>query len=482
MNHKRPPLPAIIVVVLLVIVGAYFIVTRAFGDGNGALAASGTIEATEVNVSPETSGKVKDVLVGEGQAVKKGDPILTLDETLLKAQRQVAQSGVDSAHSALLNAQNAAALAQAQYDATLTAARAQEGAQRLADWSKQMPNWFEQPNWYFSRPEQITAAQSGVDQAQQALNQAQANLEQVIQDLNNASFVQAETRLSEARANYLIAKAVHDHAQVTGGKVSPEAVNVDLPAFAPAYRIKIGIAKKMSGKSDILDVAQDDLDAATTELHDAEQAYSDLLGSQAAERVQQARAELSVAQERYEVSLDTLHRLQVGAYSPQVQMASIGLEQAQGGLQQAQDAVKQAQANLALLDTQMSKLTIYAPMEGVILTRNVEPGEFVQPGASAITMANINDLSITVYVPEDRYGEISLGQQATVSVDSFPNETFEATVSFISDQAEFTPRNVQTVEGRSSTVYAVKLKVSDPEGKLKIGMPGDVTFSPLDAR
>ncbi|HSA99275.1 MAG TPA: efflux RND transporter periplasmic adaptor subunit, partial [Anaerolineales bacterium] len=126
--------------------------------------------------------------------------------------------------------------------------------------------------------------------------------------------------------------------------------------------------------------------------------------------------------------------------------------------------------------TQMSKLTVYAPMDGVILTRNVEPGEFVQPGASAITMANLNELTITVYVPEDRYGEISLGQKATVTVDSFSNETFHATVSFIADQAEFTPRNVQTVEGRSATVYAVKLKVSDPEGKLKLGMPADVIF------
>jgi HlyD family secretion protein len=92
-------------------------------------------------------------------------------------------------------------------------------------------------------------------------------------------------------------------------------------------------------------------------------------------------------------------------------------------------------------------------------------------------MANLKELTITVYVPEDRYGEISLGQEVTVTVDSFPHQTFKATVSFISDQAEFTPRNVQTVEGRSATVYAVKLKVSDPEGKLKIGMPADVVFT-----
>ena len=125
----------------------------------------------------------------------------------------------------------------------------------------------------------------------------------------------------------------------------------------------------------------------------------------------------------------------------------------------------------------MSKLAVYAPANGTILARNVEPGEFVQPGATVFTLANLENLTITVYVPEDRYGEISLGQHAVVNVDSFPGETFSAQVTYIADTAEFTPRNVQTVEGRSATVYAIKLKVDDPSGKLKPGMPADVKFS-----
>ena len=134
------------------------------------------------------------------------------------------------------------------------------------------------------------------------------------------------------------------------------------------------------------------------------------------------------------------------------------------------------QANLDLLDAQLVKLTVYAPMDGVILTRSVEPGEFVQAGDPALTMANISQLTITVYVPEDQYGQISLGQKATMNVDSFPGKLFNAEVKQISDQAEFTPRNVQTAEGRSSTVYAIKLRVSDPGGRLRPGMPADVTF------
>ncbi|MBN2116350.1 MAG: efflux RND transporter periplasmic adaptor subunit [Anaerolineales bacterium] len=477
MNHKRPPIPAIIIVVLLVILSAYFIVTQTLGDDNQALTASGTIEATIVNVAPEMAGKVKEVLVEEGQSVKAGAPVLVLDDSLLAAQRQVAQSGVDAARSALLTAQSTFDLAQAQYDVAVTAARAQQGSQRLTDWDKRTPDWFKQPNWYFSREEQIKAAEANVDSARQELEQAQANLDKVIKSLNNADFVAAETRLSNARTNYLIEKTLDSHAQVTGGKVRPEDVDVHIPMRAPsAYRVKIAIAKDMSGESDILNVSQDSLDAAKIELDDAEKAYKDLLGSEAAARVLEARAEVSVAQERYDVALDTLNQLQTGEYSPQVKIAGIGLDQAKAGLQQAESAVQQAEANLALLDTQLAKLTVYAPLDGVILTRNVEAGEFVQPGAIAFAMADLNNITITVYVPEDRYGKITLGQPAQVTVDSFPGATFDAEVIQIADQAEFTPRNVQTVEGRSSTVFAIKLKVTNSAGKLKIGMPADVVF------
>jgi len=171
-----------------------------------------------------------------------------------------------------------------------------------------------------------------------------------------------------------------------------------------------------------------------------------------------------------------LSRLQTGENSPQVKISAMGLEQAKAAMRQAESAVHQAEANLSLLDTQLAKLTVYAPMEGVILTRNIEVGEFVQPGSVAFAVADLNNITITVFIPEDRYGQIFLGQEAQVTVDSFPGQTFAAEVAHIGDQAEFTPRNVQTVEGRSSTVYAVKLKVTDNEGKLKIGMPADVVF------
>jgi HlyD family secretion protein len=88
----------------------------------------------------------------------------------------------------------------------------------------------------------------------------------------------------------------------------------------------------------------------------------------------------------------------------------------------------------------------------------------------------LDQLNVTVYIPEDTYGQINVGHKAFVSADSFPDESFEAQVIRIADQAEYTPRNVQTQEERRTTVFAIKLAVEDTQGKLKPGMPVDVVI------
>ena len=145
-------------------------------------------------------------------------------------------------------------------------------------------------------------------------------------------------------------------------------------------------------------------------------------------------------------------------------------------LQQARINIQVAQANLDLLNDQIGKMTITAPVDGVVMTRSVDPGNVVNPGTELLSLARLNDLTITVYIPEDSYGKIKLGQTATVAVDSFPGEMFNAAVVYISKQPEFIPRTAQTVSGSRSTVYAIQLKLSDGTGKLKPGMPADVSF------
>ncbi|MEZ4869221.1 MAG: efflux RND transporter periplasmic adaptor subunit [Caldilineaceae bacterium] len=119
---------------------------------------------------------------------------------------------------------------------------------------------------------------------------------------------------------------------------------------------------------------------------------------------------------------------------------------------------------------------VRSPIDGVVLERLIEPDELVAPGSTVLVVAALNALTLKIYVPEDRYGQIALGQTYAVTVDSFPNESFSGTVKFISDRAEFTPRNVQTTDSRKTTVYAVRLDLAPSGGKLKPGMPADVHF------
>ena len=433
MNHKSIPVP-VRIVLALVVLGAigYLAFLTLNTNGNGELTASGSIEAVIVNVSPELAGKITGVDVAEGALVNANDPLLHLDPSLLTAQRAVAASALDSAKAALTTAQT-------KFDQTLQAALSAQDAQRAKDLRVSAPDEFNQPLWFIDQTDQLAAAQTEVDAAKIALDKANANLEKVISDLGNAQYLDAEKKLSEARAAFLIAD-----------KVKVQAENA----------VEAGAVQ---------DAAYDYYNDVLDELQRAQDDFNALTNTEAEDDIKYARGQVVIAQQRYDAAYTRLLSLQTGTESPAVISAKNTLDQ-------AQTAVDQAQANLDLLDAQIAKLDVYAVMSGVILSRNVEPGEFVQPGAVALTMADLTNLTITVYVPEDRYGQVSLGQTAEVSVDSFPGLTFTATVVHIADQAEFTPRNVQTVEGRSSTFYAIKLQVSDPDGKLKIGMPADVVF------
>lgn len=120
---------------------------------------------------------------------------------------------------------------------------------------------------------------------------------------------------------------------------------------------------------------------------------------------------------------------------------------------------------------------IRSPIDGVVLLRAAEPGEISPAGGALLVVANLDEMTLTIYIPEDQYGKIYLGQQYRISVDSFPDRTFAGTVTHIAGKAEFTPQNVRTVEGRKSTVYAIRLTIPNPDHDLKPGMPADVTVN-----
>ncbi|MEN8242493.1 MAG: efflux RND transporter periplasmic adaptor subunit [Chloroflexota bacterium] len=437
--------------------------------------ASGVVEATAVSLSPKVPGTVIELFAAVGDQVEIGDQIMLLENETLQAQHTQALAAYDSAQAVLETAESGLASAEAgvrvaeinvrmarlQYQLTLDASRLAGQPERIKAWNANIPNEFELPVWYFNNSEEIAAAQQEVEVARETLRIEHANLTEVIDSVSNADLKAAEERLANAQAGFLVAEELQKR------------------------------QAEQNGRKEVDDYVDSLYDAADAELTSAQAEYDSLISDVGAEDLIEARARVVVAEERYQIALDQLGELRVGDDALEVSLARLGVEQAsayaeqanaiqdqaQAGIEQAKQGVSQAQAILDLVELQIADLSVKATASGVVLARLVEVGESVQPGLMAFSIGKLSELTITVYVSEDQYGQIYLGQTAEVSVDSFPDEVFTATVLRIADQAEYTPRNVQTEEDRRTTVFAIELSVGDTDGKLKPGMPADVSFS-----
>jgi HlyD family secretion protein len=142
----------------------------------------------------------------------------------------------------------------------------------------------------------------------------------------------------------------------------------------------------------------------------------------------------------------------------------------------AEAAVRQAVAEVNVLRVQLDQCTIASPIDGVVMVQVLRAGEIAAPAATILTLADLSQVTLEVYVPENRVGQVYLGQAVEVTVDSFPGSVFDGEVTRIGDQPEFTPRNVATAEERMNTFYAVEIRLANPEGRLKPGMPADALF------
>ena len=139
-------------------------------------------------------------------------------------------------------------------------------------------------------------------------------------------------------------------------------------------------------------------------------------------------------------------------------------------------AVVQARAARDLARLNLDRTVLKAPVAGTITTRLVEVGETVAPGTAAFTLSRLDELWVRIFIPEPEIGRVHLDQRAAITVDSYPGKRFAGRVVYIAPEAEFTPRNIQTPEGRAETVFAVKVAVLEGAGRLKPGMPADVVL------
>ena len=140
------------------------------------------------------------------------------------------------------------------------------------------------------------------------------------------------------------------------------------------------------------------------------------------------------------------------------------------------ERVAQIRAQLAEIDTQLREMKIYAPTNCVLEVLNVKPGDVLAPNQSVATLLLTNHIWVRVFVPEPWLGHIKLGDTAKVKVDAFRDKEFNGTVEQVARQAEFTPRNVQTVDERVKQVFGIKLRLDNFEGKLRAGMAADAVF------
>ena len=179
--------------------------------------------------------------------------------------------------------------------------------------------------------------------------------------------------------------------------------------------------------------------------------------------------------------LDTL-KAQYQSVQASINVAQASVDQAHAGntqpaIQAQKAAVDITAQSVKAAELSLSKLIIKSPTAGQVLYQHVELGQVVNPGTTMVTILEPNDLWIKIYIPEAKLNQVKVGGMAAIVVDSYPGKTFKAQILYVSNQAEFTPKNVQTKEERTTTVYAVKLSIVEGKEQLKAGMPADVTLS-----
>jgi len=185
----------------------------------------------------------------------------------------------------------------------------------------------------------------------------------------------------------------------------------------------------------------------------------------------EAEAALKLAEYQYRLDYDDYIRAEnlfkAGAISAQKR------DEARTKADTARANIKQLQASLELANTKLGWTELASPLDGYVLVKSALPGEVVQIGAPVFTAINLDELWVTAYINESDLGKVKLQQKAYVQTDTYKGKKYEGWVSFVSSQAEFTPKYIQTTEERVKYVYRIKVRVNNSSLELKPGMPAD---------
>jgi HlyD family secretion protein len=209
-----------------------------------------------------------------------------------------------------------------------------------------------------------------------------------------------------------------------------------------------------------------------TEARDLERAAAlKQSGSISGVELDHTESRLRVTQQQTELA-----NANVGVAKRSAAASSSGVKTARAQVEASRAAVETAKSDLSRAEIAVADCALIAPRDGVVTERLLEPGAVVGPGTLVLRVVDTSTVKAIFFVPDAELGRVSVGAPADLRVDAYPSRSFRGTVRRIATEAEFTPRNVQTREDRDRLVYAVEVRIPNPDGTLRAGMPGDVTL------
>ncbi|HVZ23334.1 MAG TPA: efflux RND transporter periplasmic adaptor subunit [Vicinamibacterales bacterium] len=328
-------------------------------------------------------------------------------------------------------------------------------------------------SWFPPPPVQVVAASGRIEGREVTIapKDIQARVSRLLVD-EGQTVVKGQL-LAELEAANLDARLMSASASVAAleAQVGQAALDVSYTARNSAAAIAAAAAAVNSAQAvvmktrAILGNATADHDRATSLLRDGVISKRDFDLAETALRTSEADADAADKD---------LARARANFAMAQAGADAVGLKRRQ--LLALQESRRAALGQLAEVKASVDERRLVAPANGTILSRLVEIGDVVSPGSPMFEMVDMSRLYVKVYIPEPDIGKLRLGDRASITVDAFPGRPFSAHVSKIHDEAEFTPKNVETADERLKLVFGVELAVDNPDGVLKPGMPADASI------
>jgi len=304
------------------------------------------------------------------------------------------------------------------------------------------------------------------DQVRSELMRSEENLKQLetLLELNRkilpaeverveASVQALQSQLAELEAGYRIQEVEQARYAYEQAQFSLEEARKDKIRFDRLFERKI-IAENDKDATDLK------YETALKAYERAKQVYALFKEGYRKESIAAARSKLAEGRAALKQAKDNLKKV----------------EAAERGVEAAKAQVLTAKAALELAKIQFKHTELRAPFNGILVSRNVEPGEVVSPGQEVISLADLSKVDLKVFVAETEIGMVKPGQKVEVKIDTFPAKAYAGDVTFISPEGEFTPKIIQTHKERVKLVYLVKITIANPNLELKPGMPADAWF------